>query len=79
MLGVRFNSGIDALVNDRVVVMCLMNYLLHIFWETSFSQMNNLCSDERLYFEILVCELAASLQMPHRTLTVPIIIDLIHV
>lgn len=77
MLGVRFNSGIDTLVNDRVVVMCLMNYLLHIFWEASFSQMNNLCSDECLYFKILVCELGVGLQMPNRTLTVPIIIDLI--
>lgn len=46
MLGVRFNSGIDAWVNDGVVVMCLMNYVLHIFSEALFSQMNNLCSDE---------------------------------
>ena len=67
------------MVNDRVVVMCLMNYLLHIFSEASFSQMNNLCLDECLYFKILVCEIGVSLQMPHRTLTVPIIIDLIHV
>lgn len=56
-----------------------MNYLLHIFSGELFSQMNNLCSDECLYFEILVCELGVSLKMPNRTLTVPIIIGLIHV
>lgn len=78
MLCVRFNSGVDAWVDDGVVVTCLMNCLLHIFQEASFSQMNNLCSDECLYFEILVCEIDMGLQMPNRTLTVPIIIDLIH-
>ena len=31
MSGVRFDSGIDAWVNDRVVVMCLMNYLFYVF------------------------------------------------
>lgn len=58
---------------------CLMNCLLYIFQEALFSQMNNLCSDECLYFETLVCEIGVGLQMPHRTLTVPIIIDLIRV
>ena len=36
VLGVRFNLEIDAWVNDRVVVTCLMNYLLHIFREAFF-------------------------------------------
>ena len=60
-------------------MMCLMSCLLHIFSEASFSQMKNLCSDECLCFEILVCELGVGLQMSHRTLDVPIIIGLIHV
>lgn len=51
MLGVRFNSGIDALVNDGVVVTCLMNYSLYIFSGTSFSQMNIL----RLQDKMLAC------------------------
>lgn len=72
MLGIRFNSGIDAWADDGVVMAWLMNYLLHIFWEVLFSQMNNLCSDECLYFEILICEIGVGLQMPYRTLTVPI-------
>lgn len=42
-------------------MMCLMNCLLHIFSEALFSQMNNLCSDECLCFEILVCENAREL------------------
>lgn len=42
-------------------MMCLMNCLLHIFSEVLFSQMNNLCSDECLCFEILVCENAREL------------------
>ena len=79
MLGIRFNSGIGAWVNDGGSVTCLMNYLLHIFSGELFSQMNNLCSDEYLCFEILVCESGVSLQVPHRTLTVPIIMDLIRV
>lgn len=52
MLGVRFNSGIDAWVNDRVVVTWLMNCLLYIFQEVSFSQMNNLVNSHK----ILMCE-----------------------
>lgn len=52
MLGVGFNSGIDTWVNDRVVVICLMDYSLHIFSGTSFSQMNNLIGSHK----ILVCE-----------------------
>ena len=44
-----------------------------------FSQMNNLCSNECLYLKILVCEMGMGLQMPHRILTVPIIIGLIYV
>ena len=56
-----------------------MNYLLFIFSGALFSQMKNLCSDECLYFKILVCELGMGLQVPHRTLTVSIIIDLIGV
>ena len=79
MLGIRFNSGIDTWVNDGVVVMCLMSCLLYIFSGALFPQMNNLCSDECLYFKILVCELGVGLQMPHKTLTVPIIIGLIYV
>lgn len=63
----------------RGSVTCLLNCLLYIFWEALFSQMNNLCSDGCLCFEMLVCEIAVSLQMPHRTLTMPIIIGLIHV
>lgn len=41
MLDVRFNSGIGAWINGRVVVICLIDYSLHIFSEVSFSQMNN--------------------------------------
>lgn len=40
MLGIRFNSGIDAWINGRVVVICLMDYSLYIFSEALFSQMN---------------------------------------
>lgn len=41
MLGIRFNLGIDALANDKVVVTWLMNCLLRIFSGVLFSQMNN--------------------------------------
>lgn len=52
MLGVRFNSGIDALVNDGVVVICLMDYLLTVYLlEALFSQMNIL----RLQNKMLAC------------------------
>ena len=42
MLGIRFNLGIGAWINGRVVVICLMDCSLHVFSEVSFSQMNNL-------------------------------------
>ena len=38
------------------LMICLMNCLLYIFQEASFSQMDNLYPDKCLYFEILVCE-----------------------
>ena len=52
MLDIRFSSGIDAWINGRVVVICLMDCSLHIFSEALFSQMNILYSADK----ILVCE-----------------------